>query len=272
MSKEFFLQQVTCEFSSGPNGDMSLNEFLFFLNRYYKGIQAERDYVVNIPSFKACYYVTGIGRLGALAVASVAKNHRLKVVRLDIRFEFIDDKTNGKAEHSRVKHLLDGWFSKHKPLTTVESVDQDIDNGLAGKRSIYGTRSAPIQTFIFDTVKDWSGLAIEFRLRADWAKNGWSYFEECTDEIEFDIAAESCFAAVQNTYYGPDFFGLALDRDVRVTRTSKRPLERDYWTYVSSVAHKIIKECEKQQSALVAEETLKQLQEQIAKGLTKAFQ
>jgi hypothetical protein len=209
-----YISRITI--SLDTHKDLTFADFHNLVNAHTPGLKLDRDIITN-PLAGVGFYVTGVNPRACRAIAVMALDYNIPVVRLDLTF--CSPVSDAVKERSR---YLEYGFQKERLVAHLAATKY---NGGSGEHTRFDTHYFQVggdkaikQLEIADhTVppEEIEALTIVWRLRNSWAKEGWSIIQHSSDYQE---GVDNSFCAATNFFLGPDFFHLGHNQELFFNR------------------------------------------------------
>jgi hypothetical protein len=217
---------------------LTFQDFHTLVNSHTPGLKLDRDIITN-PNPVQGFYISTTNPRASRAVATVAKEYNLEVVRVDLTSTtIIEPDLIGRVEY------LDYEFTKTRLLKHLKDTkNQSLPEEKTRfdvKHLFVGGDKAIKQLEISDHTEapePVPAIEIVWRLRNVWAKQAWMWILKASDLQE---GVDNAFAAATNFYLGPDWFHLGHNQNIffepTITPKAKPPED---WTLALEKACKL---------------------------------
>lgn len=236
MFTNFYLSY--CGFQFDGRTDVDRRDVEMFLQQRNQGIKPGSDYLFQ--PLQNGWQVSGISPVGARAVCSVAQGLKKIPNRLDVTMAVVDNFATEHKFYSYASKLI-SWFQVNKPKINVSSMASIGTD----QRMLFGSKNSRWCLWLSehtDPVQPFGGYQLEvtFTTRNENCVALWDYFVVCGTDHQFQDYSKEAFEACTNTILGPDFFGLGLSKEPFLRKEKKVTEDKDWNTYLSTVAGKIL--------------------------------
>lgn len=225
-----YISRITVQLDT--HRDLTFADFHTLVNAHTPGLQLDRDIITN-PMGQGGFYITGANERASRAMATMALDYNIPVVRIDL--SFCSPVAPGIIERAS---YLEYAFQKER---LIAHLAKQKYNGNAGERTrfdihyfVVGGEKSIKQLELSDHTnppEEIEALQIVWRLRNTWAKEAWTWIEKATD---YQTGVDNAFCAATNFFLGPDFFHLGHNQEVYFVRTAEekpKPVEDWHLTF-----------------------------------------